>query len=227
MRLLVLDDDLRLAQAFAGRLRDDGFDVDEVATMGQARVAIAEVPYDCLVLDRLVPDGDALDLVAEVHQRQARPWMLVLSALGDGDQRVRGLEAGADDYLPKPVRLEELALRVIRLVLRPLSSMPRPVRLGRVTIDRTRREALLDGRVVHLTPTQYAVLEYLVTQRDRMVTTEELLDHCWDGTRDLFANPAHSQVSRLRSAFRGALRIESLRGTGYVLRVVEPDEPGS
>lgn len=227
MRVLVLEDDRRLCEAYARRLRADGYAVDEVATLSRARHAIIDVAYDCLVLDRLVPDGDSLELVAEVLDEPARPWMLVLSALGDPDHRVRGLEAGADDYVPKPARLDELALRVRKLMVRPRSVVPGPLHLGRVTVDRARRQVVLDGDEVHLTSRQYAVLDYLVANRHRMVPTEELLEHCWDRNRDLFGNPVHTQVSRLRKLFRGALRIESVRGAGYVIRVPPSGASGS
>jgi two-component system copper resistance phosphate regulon response regulator CusR len=227
VRLLVLEDDVRLCEAYSRRLRAESFAVDEVGTIGRARHALLDVDYDCLVLDRLVPDGDSLELVAELSLQSRRPWVLVLSALGDGDHRVRGLEAGADDYMPKPVRLEELALRVRKLVLRPVSAMPGPLRLGRVTLDRGRREVLLDGARVHLTPTQYAVVEYLAANRDRLVTTQELLDHCWDRNVDVFASPVHSHISRLRRTFGAALRFDSVRGAGYVIRAPGADGPAS
>ncbi len=225
MRVLVLEDDRRLCEAYARRLRIEGYAVDEVDTLGRARDALVDVTYDCLLLDRLVPDGDSLELVAELRRQPQRPWLMVLSALGDTDQRVEGFEVGADDYLPKPVRLDELALRIRRLVLRPRSAVPGPLPVGRVTLDRARREVLLDGERVHVTPTQYAVMEYLATHRDRMVPTEELLAQCWDRNRDLFANPVHSQITRLRKLFRGALEIESVRGSGYAIRVREPGPP--
>lgn len=218
MRLLVLEDDVRLCQAYARRLRDEGHAVDEVGSIGEARLALADVDYDCVVFDRLVPDGDAIALVDEVCDGGDGPSVLVLSALGAPDERVEGLTRGADDYVPKPVRLEELALRVRRLLVRG----PPPVRqveLGRVVIDPARREVRVDGSPVRLTARQYAVLEYLVVNRHRMVTTEELLEHCWDRNRALFSNPLHSQVSRLRRAFRGLLRIESVRGEGYLLQM--------
>lgn len=225
MRVLVLEDDRRLCEAYSHRLRTEGYAVDEVGTLGRARDALMDVAYDCLLLDRLVPDGDALELVAELHDRPERPWLMVLSALGDTDQRVEGFELGADDYLPKPVRLDELALRIRRLVLRPTASVPGPLPLGRVTLDRARREVLLDSRRVHVTPTQYGVLEYLATHRDRAIPSEELLAHCWDRNTDLFANPVHSQITRLRKLFRGVLEIESVRGSGYVIRVTVPGSP--
>lgn len=218
MRLLVLEDDARLRRAYARRLRDEGHAVDEVCTMGDARLALADAEYDCLVLDRLVVDGDAIGLVDELCTDANGPSVLVLSALGAPDQRVEGLTRGADDYVGKPVRLEELALRVRRLLVRGPASTRR-VQLGRMSIDPARREVRVDGAFVRLTARQYGVLDYLVANRHRMVTTEELLEHCWDRNRPLFSNPLHSQISRLRGLFRGVLLIESVRGEGYILRL--------
>lgn len=219
MRLLLLEDDPELRAPYARRLRAEGHAVDEVDTLGRARLALMDVDYDCLVFDRLVPDGDSLELVSELHDGPDWTPILLLSALGDGEERVRGLRAGADDYVAKPVRLDELALRVTNLAVRATSPSMAPVQLGRVTIDRARRTAAIDDEPVRLTPMQYSVLDHLVAHRDRMVTTEELLEHCWDASRHLFANPLHSQITRLRSAFRGSLQFCSVRGQGYVLRV--------
>jgi len=177
-----------------------------------------EVEYDCVVLDRLVPDGDSLQLVEEFSSYRSRPAVLVLSGLGSGDSRVDGLESGADDYIAKPVALDELVVRVRKLLVRRTTGETR-VRLGRVTVDLSRRRATLDGEEVHLTPTQYAVFEQLVLNRDRVIEQGALLEHCWDAHRDPFSNPLHSQITRLRSAFRGVLAIDSIRGSGYVLRV--------
>jgi DNA-binding response OmpR family regulator len=220
MRVLLLEDDPRLCDSVASRLRVDGHAVDEVRTLGAARSALMDCEYDCLVLDRLVPDGDSLTLVAALDAGDDPPPMLVVSALGDGDERMQALEAGADDYIAKPARLDELAIRVRKLLVRHTSEARGPVRLGRVVVDRGRRDVQVDGLDIHLTPLQYSVLDYLVVHRDRMSSTEELLEHCWDRNRDVVANPLHSQICRLRKIFRGALRIDMVRGAGYVLREV-------
>lgn len=224
-RVLVLEDDPLLRRSYAQRLRTEGHVVDEVATLAEARAALDGAGYDCLVLDRLVPDGDALDLVIALKDVPGHPPVLVLSALGTVDQRVRGLDLGIDDYLSKPASLKELALRVGILVDRGSRSDWGPVHLGQVVVDRERGVVAVDGEEVHLTPHQHSVLDYLVAHRDRMITTEELLEHCWDRRRSLFADPLHSQITRLRSCFAGRLRIESVRGAGYLLEVQGDEVP--
>lgn len=225
MRLLLLEDDTPLSVSYSRRLRTEGFAVDEVKTLRDARAALRDVDYDCLVLDRLVPDGDALDLVADVGDEPDRAPVLVVSGALDASQhRVEGLEAGADDYIPKPVRLDELVIRVRRLTARATPGAPplAPISLGRVHLDRARRNVRLDGERVRLTPSEYAVFEYLARHRDRFVPLAELRQHCWDRHRDPFARPLHSLMNRLRAIFAGALRFQSLRGAGPAVRV-EPE----
>lgn len=224
-RLLLLEDDVALRRSYAARLRSEGHTVDEVGTLASARAALAEVAFTCLVLDRVVPDGDALDLVADLQEGPERMPVLVLSGLGLPDQRVRGLASGADDYVVKPIRLDELVQRVANLTARARSVEWGLVDLGAgVVVNRHRRRVTLDGEAVHLTPHQHSVLDYLVVHRDRLVPADELLEHCWDGHRKLFANPLHSQVNRLRRIFAGRLRIACVQGAGYVLSV-DPRAP--
>jgi DNA-binding response OmpR family regulator len=221
MRILVLEDDTRLREAYAAGLRSDGYLVEEVSTLAEARASLGSSSFDCLVLDRRVPDGDSVDLVAEVDSWRTKTRMLLLSALGDGDDRVQGLAAGADDYMVKPVHLEELALRVRNLLVR-MPSRPSTLELGRVMLHRDHRQVTFDGSIVHLTPTQYAVLELLARNVDSLVTKESLLDHGWDKNRTLGGNPLHSHITRLRRIFEGALVFESTWGVGYTLRVGDP-----
>jgi len=232
MRILLLEDDTVLRVAFARRLRADGYAVDEVATLADARNAIWNVHYDGLVLDRVVPDGDALDLVIELRAGDDWVRVLMLSGLGDEAERVEGLRAGADDYMAKPVHLEELSLRLrILLVRSPLADQAGPkIDLGRAQLDRARQQVTIDGQPVHLTPVQYSLVEYLAVYRHRVVPTEELLEHCWDSHRDLLSNHLHPHFSRLRTIFGDALGFVSVRGQGYVLQLADEagggDAPG-
>jgi DNA-binding response OmpR family regulator len=218
VRVLLLEDESQLSDTFARRLRVDGFAVDPVATLAQVRTAVLDVTYDCLVLDRHVADGDSLELLPELARAERRAPVVMVSADADADTRIRGLSHGADDYLAKPVRPDELALRVGKIAARhtyaPRAAGP-VIDLGRVRVDLALRLVTRDGEPVHLSPIQYSVFELLARHRDRMLPTEEILERCWDGRRDLFANPLPSQVTRLRKTFRGALRIVAVRGAGY------------
>lgn len=227
MRVLLLEDDAELRASFARRLRADGHTVDEVALLDEARTALADHRFDCLVLDRSVPDGDALDLVVALAAAGEYPPVVFVSALGEADHRVEGLTAGADDYLSKPVRLDELSLRVQRV---EAAQPPAPdgdeiLRLGRVTVNRSRHLATLDGIPVVLSPIQYAVLEYLALHRDGDVRSKDLREACWDRASFRFTDPLPKVVSLLRHKLRHALRIEQVRGVGY--RLVVEASPGS
>lgn len=233
MRVLLLEDDEQLARAFARRLRHDGYAVDEVSSLAEVLFAIGDVGYDCLVLDRHVPDGDSLTILEELLAHEDAPPIVLVSADGDSDARVAGLAAGADDFLAKPFRLDELALRVARVIrMRNAAKGLAPInvlQLGSVSFDMARREVRRDGVPVHLSPIQYSVFEQIVTHRDRVVRSDEILDHCWDGCRDPFSNPLHTQMTRLRRIFEGALKFVAVHGVGYRLEIlpVEPTEPAA
>lgn len=225
MRVLLLEDDAELRRSFARRLRADGHTVDEVARLDAARAALAERRFDCLVLDRSVPDGDALDLVAALAAAGEHPPVIFVSASGEADQRVEGLAAGADDYLAKPVRLDELSLRVRRVATVQSTTAGEDegvLQLGRVTVDRPRHLVTLDGVAVVLPPIQYAVLEYLAVHRDRTVRSQDLNDACWDRDSLGLSDPLPKVVSSLRRKLRSALRFEKVRGIGYRLVVEAP-----
>lgn len=230
MRLLLLEDDPALRAAYASHLRTDGYAVDEVDTLAAARRRLDAYDHDCLVLDRMVPDGDALDLVAEVTSQPGAPPVVVLSGIGGTDARIQGLEAGAHDYVVKPVRVRELLLRIRRVAVvhspvgrdrtAPAETV---IDLGPVHLDRHRGQVFRHGRPLHLTPHQYAVFEMLAVRRGSLVLSQDLLDQCWDREANFVGNPLHSQVSRLRSMFRGVLAIRSVRGQGYRLVVKDPE----
>ncbi len=225
MRVLLLEDDCCLRRSLGQGLRADGFAVDETGTIAQAQESVDETRYDCVVLDRSVPDGDAISLLARWDAADDRPSILVVSGLGGGDSRVECLAAGADDSMVKPLSIEELILRVRKLVVRRTPGGAR-VRLGDVSIDRARRVVDVAGEPVRLSPLQYSVLQQLVIRAGRVVDHGWLLEHCWDARRDPFSDPLHSQVDRLRRIFRGHLVIEAARGSGYLVRAA-PESPSS
>lgn len=228
MRVLVMEDDARLCAALARCLRHEGYAVDEVHDLASARAQVADVEYDCVLLDRRVPGGDGLELAAELYEGDAETPVLIMSDLGDPSARVAGLRSGADDYIAKPVDLDELCLRVRKLVVRRRTGSSHPIHLGAVTIDPSVRSVAIGDRALHLTPTQFSVLDHLVANRHRFVSSTELLDHVWDRNTDPLSGAVHSQISRLRRLFDGHLVIDRVREAGYVLRLADrPDDPGS
>ncbi len=219
----MVDEDIQARHAYAVRLRADGHAVDGMDSFESARAALVDVDYDCVVVGHLA-SADAQQMITEARrQRRSRP-VLVVSNEEDADHRVATLEAGADDLMARPVSLEELALRVRKLIVRGSSQRPNDghQQLGRVSLHRGRREVLVDGEQVSLTPIQYALFEHLLDNRKRTVSADELLQHCWDRNHPSRANPLPSQISRLRKALRGAVAIDAVRGLGYRMRVPDP-----
>lgn len=219
-KILVLEDDRRLRSAIARRLKAEGRAVVEVGTLAAAQRALARGEFDCLVLDRLVPDGDAVSLVREIDERLDRPPVLIISALGDVADRVGALGLGADDYMVKPIHLDELALRV-RNLIQAAPSASGVLDLGRVRLDRRRRNVTRDGTWVPITPTQFKVLEQLGLNLGSLVTTDELFDRCWDTHAGFKRNIVHPHIWRLRKVFGDCLHIKSSPGRGYTLAVAD------
>lgn len=223
MRVLVVADEPRSARRYVARLRADGHSVDPVRTAAEGAEAPTHTDYDGLVV-ALASEREALHLLVEARHQNPLLAALVVARRDEAEQRIAALEAGADDYLAQPVNLDELSLRVRKLLVR--GSTRRRARLGsqiaeigRVTLDQGRREVLVDGRRVVLTPIQYALLEQLLTHHDCVVRTRDLIDGCWDWARLSQANPLLPQMSRLRRAFRGVLRIEAVPQVGYRARL--------
>jgi DNA-binding response OmpR family regulator len=224
MRVLLLEDDGDLRHVVARRLRKEGFAVDEAARLVDAAEALRLHEYDCLVFDRLVPDGDALDLIAR-QRDDADDLMapvLFLSARSALDERVAGFAAGADDYVTKPFALAELSARVRALCRRRGDLRPSLERWGDLALDRAQRAVRRDGVLLALTPKEFALLEVLVDARGAVVSREELIDRCWDEQVDMFSNAVNVHIASLRRKLGPPPLIGTVRGGGYALDAVAP-----
>ena len=224
MRVLVVEDDAKIAAFVTLGLKQAGFVVDQVAD-GAAGLALALTePYAVVVIDLMLPQLDGLSLIEEVRRRQVNTPMLILSAKRSVDDRVKGLQAGGDDYLTKPFAFAELLARVQALIRRA-SGVTEPTRLkvGDLTLDLLTREVTRAGERLELQPREFALLEYLMRNAGRVISKTLILSHVWDYHFDPQTNVVDVLVSRLRSKVdknHSEKYIQTLRGVGYVLRSV-------
>jgi DNA-binding response OmpR family regulator len=210
--------------ARAEALASAGLRVVAVDSIQAARAVLAS-GVACLVLDRRVPDGDALALVDELYRRTDGAPRMVVIATNDSDrERVESLIAGADDVVSPEVSAVELVARVRRLAA-PVETSGRDERrqiaVGRVVIDQDRRSVRVDDVEVSLSPTQYQILVSLAVEDGRAVTVRTLVERCWDAHQDRSSCALRTQVTRLRRALRGAVDIRCVRGEGYRLAEAE------
>lgn len=215
MRVLVVEDDPAVLREHVRALRRQGLAVDGRRTVRSGSDALVGAAYDALVLRCRLADGDGLALVREVGDHVA---LLVLATASDGADGRELLLAGIDEWIVLPVGADELAVRIAKAILRRTGA-PARVRLGSLLVDRIRREVTIDGAAVALTARQMGVLDHLVAHRHRIVTSEELHEHCWDERSGIFSNPVPSQVTRLRAKVSGAVDITWTAGVGYLLEV--------
>jgi DNA-binding response OmpR family regulator len=219
-RILVIDDDERLAGMVADYLGAAGFRVTTSATARDGEQRLKHEPFDALVLDLMLPDGDGLEVCRRIRQHSDLP-VLMLTARGDAMDRVVGLEIGADDYLPKPFEPRELLARLRAILRRKTAPAPRDLmRFGRLEIDRYARRVTVDGEERPLTSYQFALLNVLADHAGRVMTREALMDLVKGEAFEAFDRSVDVHISRIRAAIeddpKRPRRIITVRGAGYV-----------
>ncbi|MDH1701915.1 response regulator transcription factor [Comamonas terrigena] len=221
MKLLVVEDDADLAAALASALRAQKMIVDVAASLRQASELVFAASYDVLVVDRGLPDGDGLTLVAQVRGAQMFMPVLVLTAKIEIAERVRSLDGGADDYLAKPFAIDELLARIRALARRP-SVLARDVaNVGNLTFDYETREVRIGDDYLALPRRELLVLETLLLSTGRTVARSRLVDRVYADAEDIQSNSLDAHVSRLRvklEQMQAQVEIHAVRGVGYLLR---------
>ncbi len=217
VRVLVVEDDEGLGREIATGLRAAGFAVDLALLLVDADVDISVNSYDVLVLDRGMPDGDGLLLLAALRSRGCRIPALVLTARDGLSDRIAGFEHGADDYLSKPFALAELTARVRALCRRRDQPLPALLRLGDIEIDLPRRRVQRAGILRSLTPKEFAVLELLATRAGSVVSRSDLIEACWDEMAEPNSNVVDAVMAGLRRKLGPPPVIDTVRGAGFVL----------
>jgi two-component system OmpR family response regulator len=222
MRVLVIEDDKKIASFVVNGLKQNGFAVDHAAD-GENGLALAQVvTYDAAVLDIMLPKLDGLSLLRQLRQRKILTPVLILSAKASVDDRVKGLQAGGDDYLTKPFAFSELLARVQALVRRATQTAE-PIKLsaGDLSMDLLTREITRGGQKINLQSREFALLELLLRHAGHAITKTLILEHLWDYSFDPQTNVVDVLVHRLRAKvdkdFPVKL-IQTIRGVGYVLK---------
>jgi DNA-binding response OmpR family regulator len=217
MRVLVVEDESDVRDAMVNALRRAGFAVDQVSDWGRADVNLSVSEYDCLVLDRLLPEGDSTGQLA--HRRRAGLDVpaLMLSAPAEERDRLAGFRAGADDFVAKPFSTAELILRVRALCRRRRQTLPAVTVLRDLTVDTARREVWRAGVPLTLTPKEFAVLELLLHRHPGVASRTDLIEHCWDEQADPMSNVVDVIIGQLRRKLGDPPMINTVRGTGFRL----------
>jgi len=221
MNILLLEDDAKTAAYLRQGLEELGHRVRVINHGGEALCEALDHPYDVLVLDRMVPGLDGLSVLTAARAQGCRTPALLLTAMARVEDRVAGLEEGADDYLVKPFAFAELAARITALGRRPtLADANTTLRVGDIELDVLRREVRRDGRAIELQPREFSLLEQLMRNADRVVTRTMLLDRVWNFGFDPKTNIVESHMSRLRTKLNEGFAtsaIRTVRGAGYIL----------
>jgi len=221
MKILVVEDERKVGQFVTQALSEQSYTARLVGTVAAARDALAESPYDAIVLDLGLPDGDGLELLAEWRGAGFNEPVLILSARDAVSDRIQGLNLGADDYLPKPFSVDELVARV-RSLMRRQSGVPRSTVLERkgVRMDLLGRTVTWDGRAVEFTNREFALLELFMQNAGRVLTRTLIAEKIWEASYDMETNLIDVYVRRLRRKLEttaGPPRFKTVRGTGYQL----------
>ena len=218
MRLLVIEDDDDLRQGLARQLAADGYRVDQAADGDEGLFMACEYPFDLAIVDLGLPKVNGLTIVQRLRAEGRELPLLILTARGGWQDKVAGLEAGADDYVVKPFDYPELAARVKALLRRSMKAATDVVTVGPVSLDVGTQAVKLKGEPLELTAFEYRMLEYLVRERARVVTRQELSDYLYPHGEDRDSNVLEVLIGRLRRKLDpdGSLApIETLRGRGY------------
>jgi two-component system OmpR family response regulator len=220
MRILVVEDDKKIALLLVKGLKQSGYAVDHCPDGEEALALAATTAYDAAVVDIMLPRLDGLSLIQRWRRQNNRVPVLILSAKAAVDDRVRGLQAGGDDYLTKPFAFSEMLARVQALIRRATqTSEPTTLTVGDLVLDLLARSVTRGGETIELQSREFALLEYLMRNAGRPVTKAMILEHVWDYSFDPQTNVIDVLVHRLRGKIDpDKTRLQTMRGVGYVLR---------
>lgn len=218
MKILVVEDNIKLAENLKQGLMQEGYAVDviEDGLSAEKRIMINRDEYDLVVLDRMLPGKDGVSVCTYWRENDVTIPVLMLTALNTTDDKVIGLDAGADDYLAKPFAFKELLARIHALLRRPKQSSPLILNSGNISINTTSRVVTYKNKPIVLTLKEFMVLEYLMRNENKVVTRDELYSHAWDFADSSFSNTVDVHIKNLRKKIHDNSKIiQTIRGVGY------------
>lgn len=229
MHILLAEDDQVLADGLQRSLRAGGYAVDHVFTGTEADAALRTKTFDIVILDLGLPKMSGLEVLKLMRSRKVTTPVLILTAADSVEQRVRGLDLGADDYMPKPFALTELEARIRALVRRRTGEANPTIHRGRLSFDQTSRTAFVDEVPIDLSAREVGILEVLLQRAGRLVSKEQLVEHLYEWESEVSHNAIEVYIHRLRKKIEHAgLKVATVRGLGYSLqRTDEAEETDS
>ena len=223
MRVLIAEDDHVLADGLLRSLRASGFAADHVASGAEADAALASHPFDLLILDLGLPRLHGLEVLRKLRARGSSVPVLILTAADSVEQRVKGLDLGADDYMAKPFSLQELEARARALIRRGAGATSSIIKHGPLHYDQTGRVATIDGKMVELSARELGLLEVLLQRAGRLVSKDQLVERLCEWGDEVSNNAIEVYIHRLRKKIeKGPVRIATVRGLGYCLEKIAP-----
>ena len=223
MKILIVDDDLMLLQQLQFALKGQNYKTVTAQNGSEALDALYESAYDLIILDIMMPGLDGLSFLREIRAEKCKTPVLMLSAKGDIEDKIHGLDLGADDYLSKPFSLDELLARIRALLRRKNSPGDSLMKIGSLTLDTVSRQVRAGDTEISLTPKEFAILEFLVYNKNRVVSRLSLAEHIWQDEYDPFAmsNVMEAHIKNLRRKICDNTRdgiLRTIRGVGYLLK---------
>ena len=218
MKILVVEDNIKLAENLKQGLIQEGYAVDviEEGLSAERRILINRDEYDLIILDRMLPGKDGVSICKSWRENDITIPVLMLTALDTTDDKVHGLDAGADDYLAKPFAFKELIARVHALLRRPKQTMPIMLAVGDISINTTSRLVNFKNKNILLTLKEFMVLEYMMRNLGKVITRDELYSHAWDFADSSFSNTVDVHIKNLRKKIHDNGKIiQTIRGVGY------------
>lgn len=220
MKILLIEDEKEMARLVASLIAHSGFKIDVVTTIADALIAIREVAYDLLLLDRRLPDGDGASILKTARHQHPGIRVIMLTALDALSDKISGLNAGADDYLTKPFQGEELIARIRACLRRPGGETRPPIVVGALSYDLQTDDVTIDGSIIHLSRREMMLLRTLVQRVSRVTSRESLLVEIYgieDNVRDTALETIVSRLRRRLSELGARVEIHTVRGRGYLL----------